>query len=422
MINPVMEMKAKECYEAGLKHYALGAINKNVMMALEQFSKAATLGYADANYFLGRIHTLGDQVAIDYSVANAYYEEGIRQHSFKSLYAYGLMFYHGLGVAKDEMEAKTLLERAFRPLLEEAKKKDPVSMYMIGTYYYYGFGVTPSLFQAMDWLNHAASLDYADAQYMLGMIHESQAENDQQRRIAKALYEKAALQHHSYALYGLAMMALEEENQKQAILYLEQAARQNYALAAFSLGMIYHEKEPKHPEKAFEWFVEAAKGDHKEALYYVGLYYHQGKGVTKDLDQAILWYKKAALKSEKNALYHLAMILKGQQTEDSSSVYTLLHEAAKQDHPHAQYNLGVMHHKGDGIPQDNEKAFYWYEKASKTLASAQYNLGMMYFEGKVVPKDEIKARDLWEKAASSGFQPAVKLMYSIKNYEKLQKS
>jgi TPR repeat protein len=82
-----------------------------------------------------------------------------------------------------------------------------------------------------------------------------------------------------------------------------------------------------------------------------------------------------------------------------------------------------MYHKGDGVDVDAKKAFFWYEKASDAgLAIAQYNLGMIYFEGAIVPKDEDKAKSLWEKAAKQGLEAAVKLMYSINNYEKLQKS
>ena len=82
-----------------------------------------------------------------------------------------------------------------------------------------------------------------------------------------------------------------------------------------------------------------------------------------------------------------------------------------------------MHQRGDGVELDLQKSLFWYEKAAEAnLAIAQYNLGMIYFEGAIVSKDEDKARELWKKAADQGLEAAVKLMYSIQNYEKLQKS
>jgi TPR repeat protein len=117
------------------------------------------------------------------------------------------------------------------------------------------------------------------------------------------------------------------------------------------------------------------------------------------------------------------MILIRQPEKDFETIAKLLEQAAAQDHPNAQYNLAVMYQKGDGVKQSNQKALFWYEKAAaKDLAIAQYNLGMIYFEGKLVEKDEAKAKELWQKAADQGLEAAVKLMYSINNYEKLQKS
>ena len=194
-------------------------------------------------------------------------------------------------------------------------------------------------------------------------------------------------------------------------------------MASYTLGKFYHEQNKKQYQKAFDWFMVAARKNHTEACYYVGLYYQNGLGVKKDLKQAVIWYEKAALNKDKDALYHLAMILIRQEEKDFVTIAKLLHEAAKQGHPNAQYNLAVMYHKGDGLKQDNDQALYWYEKAAeKNLAIALYNLGMIYFEGRLVPKDEEKAKSLWQKAADQGFEQAVKLMNSILNYEKLQKS
>ncbi len=42
----------------------------------------------------------------------------------------------------------------------------------------------------------------------------------------------------------------------------------------------------------------------------------------------------------------------------------------------AQYNLGVMYHKGYGVPQDYKEAFRWYRLAAEQgHTKAQYNLG-----------------------------------------------
>ena len=416
-------MNAQTHYQAGLKNYILNTPKKNIMAAIEHFSQAVALGHADAHYFLGRFYGLGDGISIDFAKAKQHYEKGHTLGSFKCGYALGLMYHTGMGVEKDEVLAKEYFSANYAILLSEAQANDPVSMHILGTYYYYGFSVQRYIFQALTWFLKASELGYSDSQYMLGMIYETIGHEESDLSKATHYYELAAKQDHPYALYALGINALEAERFKDAVFYLEKAANQQYVLAAYTLAMYYHEKEPQYPLKAFEWFMVAAKQNHTEAEYYVGLYYQNAKGVPQNIEQAIQWYERAAIKENKNALYHLAMILIKQERKDFVTVAKLLEKAAKLDHPNAQYNLAVMYQKGDGVEQDMQKALFWYEKAAEAnLAIAQYNLGMIYFEGSIVEKNEEKAKELWQKAANQGLEAAVKLMYSINNYEKLQKS
>ncbi len=54
----------------------------------------------------------------------------------------------------------------------------------------------------------------------------------------------------------------------------------------------------------------------------------------------------------------------------------------------AQYYLGVMYMKGQGVEQDFEIAGEWFRKASEQgLAVAMFKLAELYTEGKGVPKD-----------------------------------
>jgi uncharacterized protein len=416
-------MNAKTHYEAGLSHYVLNVKQKNILLAIEHFTQAANLGYADAYYFLGRFYGFGDGVSLDLNQSMTYYHKGLSLGSSKCAYALGLVYYTGTGVEKDQATSKDFFTQSYEMLLLEAENDDPVSTHLLGTYFYYGFTVPRFLLKAIEWFLKSAKKGYSDSEYMLGMIYESTAHDEKQKELAESYYEKAAKQSHPYAEYAIGINALEKEDYGRAIFYLEKAANQQYGLAAYTLGLYYHEHEPKYPIKAFEWFMVAAKQKHTQAEYYVGLYFQNGKGIDQNIEQAIYWYEKAAIKKEKNALYHLAMILIKLPDKDYSTISKLLEQAAQLEHPNAQYNLAVMYHKGDGVNQDSQKAFFWYDKAAKAgLAIAQYNLGMLYFEGAIIPKDEEKAKELWKKAAAQGLEAAVKLMYSINNYEKLQKS
>lgn len=74
---------------------------------------------------------------------------------------------------------------------------------------------------------------------------------------------------------------------------------------------------------------------------------------------------------------------------------------ADQGDASAQYNLGVMYAKGEGVPQDYAEAAKWYHRAAdQGDAFAQYNLGLMYEGGKGVPRDHVRAH-MWFNLAAA---------------------
>ena len=60
-----------------------------------------------------------------------------------------------------------------------------------------------------------------------------------------------------------------------------------------------------------------------------------------------------------------------------------------------QYNLGVLHSEGRGVPQNYTQARDWYERAAEQGdAKAQTNLGVFYADGRSGTQDYALAR-LW---------------------------
>ena len=69
----------------------------------------------------------------------------------------------------------------------------------------------------------------------------------------------------------------------------------------------------------------------------------------------------------------------------------------------AQYDLGLMYDKGQGVPQSDTEAMYWYGRAAdQGEPRALYNLGLMYLNGQGVPPDLVKAYYLISLSASKG--------------------
>jgi hypothetical protein len=89
---------------------------------------------------------------------------------------------------------------------------------------------------------------------------------------------------------------------------------------------------------------------------------------------------------------------------------------AEQGHASAQYNLGYIYAHGEGVPEDDVKAVYWYRKsAEQGHASAQYNLGAMYADGEGVPQDNVHAYAWWSVAATQGKEDAKKYKGSVQD-------
>ena len=69
----------------------------------------------------------------------------------------------------------------------------------------------------------------------------------------------------------------------------------------------------------------------------------------------------------------------------------------------AQYNLGLMYRKGEGVPQDDREAVRWYRRAAEQGdAKAQNNLGVMYNNGEGVAQDYREAVRWYRRAAEQG--------------------
>src|SRR5215831_1010791 len=99
---------------------------------------------------------------------------------------------------------------------------------------------------------------------------------------------------------------------------------------------------------------------------------------------------------------------------------TALHEwlpLAQQGDAPAQYNLGLMYLKGQGVSQDFGQAMQWFRRAAdQGDAPAQYNLGLMYTNGRGVPQNSAEALRWYRRAADQGHadaQATLGLMYYL---------
>jgi uncharacterized protein len=91
------------------------------------------------------------------------------------------------------------------------------------------------------------------------------------------------------------------------------------------------------------------------------------------------------------------------ERDDYATAVRLWRQLAEQGDVLAQFNLGVMYHYGQGLPQDNAEAVNWHRKAAdQGDLGAQLELGGMYYDGQGVPQDYAEAAKWYRKAANQG--------------------
>lgn len=94
-----------------------------------------------------------------------------------------------------------------------------------------------------------------------------------------------------------------------------------------------------------------------------------------------------------------------------------IEKSALQGNSDAEWTLGLMFIRGDGVKKDYTNARTWFEKsARKGNLKATYDLGAMYNNGEGIQKDINMAKELFIKCANAGHKEAIKEL--IKIYKK----
>lgn len=93
--------------------------------------------------------------------------------------------------------------------------------------------------------------------------------------------------------------------------------------------------------------------------------------------------------------------------QDDEKAFYYFNKAANQGDALAQNEVAYLYAAGKGTQRNSEKAFHWYKKAAdQGLASAQYSLGLMYLRGVGTAEDKAVALSWFKKSAELGFEPA----------------
>ena len=119
--------------------------------------------------------------------------------------------------------------------------------------------------------------------------------------------------------------------------------------------------------RQFEQTKVRAKAGESWSQYCLGNQYEVGKGVKKDLAQAIYWYRKSAEQGDVDGQSALASLyFEGpMEVRDLAQGDHWLRKAAEQGGSGSQRLLGIAYEQGLGVGRDPVESAKWFEKSAK---------------------------------------------------------
>ena len=379
----------------GVRYFRGDGLAQNFEEAFRWFKKAAEQGDERAQYNLGTCYLKGDGVAQNCKEAFKWFKKAAEKGYRDAQCNLGICYFAGDGIAQSYGEA-------FRWFKKAAEQGDERAQYNLGTCYLKGEGVAQNFKEAFKWSQMAAEKGHTDAQCNLGFCYFNGQGIEKNYNLAVKCYTEAAEKENIHAQYSLGICYYFAENLEE----------QNY-------------------QSAFKWFKRAADKGDPNAQFRLGICFYFGHGVKKDHCQSLEWFKKAAEQGnesvkhasmifcskigttdEENESFNATVFMSDNQSEKknvhsnqivNSDNLRKSELAAEPINAAEQCNLGVRYLSGDGVAQNFEEAFRWFEKAANQGDGlSQSNLGTCYFLGCGVKKNNKEAFRWFRKAADQG--------------------
>ena len=305
--------KAKTFYEEGYDYFYGITRPVNRVKAVEYFLEAGKLENADALFFLSIHQQNNGNLKEATQAAKRSLELGNEAAKIK------------LGEIQED---EKLMKEGFNALKKKVDSGDMHYANSLGYAYEFGIGTSLSIKEAMKYYEMAAKQNNA-----LGMTNlaDLYIQEDKLKK-AKPLLVKAAEKEHGYAQYLLAMnfFYYKQENNKEALYWLEKSASNDEPEALYQLGLYYAEKADL--AKSIQYYQRAAELNYGDALLELYYIYGEGIGVEQDDDKALFFLKKVAELGNQEAIEELAaMALSGQGNMDAKEAEYWIKKAGYTD-------------------------------------------------------------------------------------------
>lgn len=273
-----------------------------------------------------------------------------------------------------------------------ADSGDACALNILGNNYYYGRGVAVDYTKAFQFFQKAANLGDAHGQYNLGCCYWFGKGVKKDYVQAFKFFQAAAEKGNASAIYGLGAcydngQGVDTDKKKAALLFYQSAQK----------GNVSAKKALDHVKP-------------RENLYIAECLYH-GRGIEKNLSEAILFFQKAAEAGLPYAEYALGFCYENAHgvEKDPFKAFSWYERAAQHAHTESMRCLADCYLYGFGVNEDAGVAVEWYIKAADSgNAIALRQLGVCYEKGLGVQADLLKAANYYRKAMEKADVEATK--------------
>lgn len=265
---------------------------------------------------------------------------------------------------------------------------NPMSAFILGTYIAEGNGIRKNLQKANDYLQFAASKNFAPASFNLGVLKKQEGKEflpDIEKAAALGL-SRAGLE---LADYYTSRDSTQAQLNQARLLY-EQFAKQGLQSAQIKLGYLYEQGlgVTQDYNQALTWYTLAAqqKQNHGRAQFLIGRLYQFGLiGNSPNYAMAKQWY------GEVKANYAPAAVASGfiDETEydDYRHAFNDYQQASDLSDPTAEYNLALIYEKGKNQAIDIDKAKTLFKQAAQhKIVKAMVSLGQINVNEHSIPQ------------------------------------
>ncbi|KZM41581.1 hypothetical protein OA92_14425 [Marinomonas sp. SBI22] len=294
-------------------------------------------------------------------------------------------YFYGFDRKQNQKKACDIYEKL-------AFKQDPESINSYAYCFDFGEGREEDDDKACSLFEKAAQFNIPSAQNSLGNCYEFGIGKIKSLDLAMYWYKKAADQGNSLAIQNIADLELEipyVENRNnnpiprlvnhQNCKLAETRAQQNdnddipsKSEAIFLVGLCYHDHLgfKQNDSKAYDWFKRAAETNIAEAQFQVGYYLFKGKGIKANKSRAIYWFNLAAAQKNHQAEFYLGEYYYMGYTnkKDYTQSFYWFEKAANGGSIEGMLRLSESYKDGKGTEKNDALATYWLQEASKQKA------------------------------------------------------